>query len=192
MMPGHSHVANNPWREPNHEVCRSHDEACASRNLFRRKIITLSAVAFACLTAAAGSATESRIARGRHGRAPTERAEEYARHLNASIQSFSKTKGNLGFQMMRETVGHETHFLVISYWASRDAVRAFAGDDISLVHPLSRDPEFLIDPKKAVLNYEIVDERRNQAGPACELAFCIGAQRGRTIVLLHLGSISNL
>jgi heme-degrading monooxygenase HmoA len=63
-----------------------------------------------------------------------------------------------GFQVFRETVGNETHFMVISYWSSRDAIHAFAGADIRRVHPLPCDPEFLIEPETTVFKYDIVDE----------------------------------
>jgi heme-degrading monooxygenase HmoA len=57
---------------------------------------------------------------------------------------------------MREPAGAETHFAVISYWDSRDAIHAYAGADIEKVHALPRDPEFLIDAEPTVRNYDLV------------------------------------
>jgi heme-degrading monooxygenase HmoA len=56
-------------------------------------------------------------------------------------------------------VGNETHFMVISYWDSLEAVRGLAGNDIHAVHPLPRDAEFLLNPESTVRNYEIVDDK---------------------------------
>ena len=97
----------------------------------------------------------ARIARVWHGRTQAARADEYAAYLTPAIAKFPSIAGNLGYQMMRETVGEETHFTVISYWASRDAIHAYAGADISLTHALPRDPEFLIEPELHVKNYDL-------------------------------------
>jgi len=65
--------------------------------------------------------------------------------------------------MMRETVGDETHFMVVSYWTSREAIRAYAGDDIRKTHDLPRDKEFLLSPEQTVMNYDLAV---NDTGPA--------------------------
>jgi len=101
------------------------------------------------------SLCEAQIARVWHGRVPAARADEYAAYLTPAIAKFPSIAGNLGYQMMRETVGDEAHFTVISYWSSRDAIHAYAGADISLTHALPRDPEFLIDPEPHVKNYDL-------------------------------------
>lgn len=102
------------------------------------------------------SVSESRIARVWHGRTPNAKAEEYSRYLGEAIQRFRTIPGNRGYQMMRETVGDETHFMVISYWEAREAIRAYAGEDIRQVHALPRDPEFLLEPEQTVMNYDLV------------------------------------
>ena len=58
--------------------------------------------------------------------------------------------------MMREDAGTEAHFVVISFWNSRDAIHGYAGADISKVRPLPRDGEFLIEPEATVRNYDLV------------------------------------
>ncbi len=97
----------------------------------------------------------ARIARVWHGRTPNARAEEYTQYLGEAIKKFRTLPGNLGYQMMRETVGDETHFMVISYWESRHAIHAYAGEDIRKVRALPRDAEFLIDPEQTVMNYDL-------------------------------------
>ncbi len=97
----------------------------------------------------------ARIARVWHGRTPNAKAEEYASYLGEGIKKFRTLPGNLGYQMMRETVGEETHFMVISYWQSREAIHGYAGEDIRKVRPLPRDDEFLIDPEQTVMNYDL-------------------------------------
>ena len=106
------------------------------------------------------SAVDRPIARVWHGKTLTVKADEYARYLDEQIQGFRKLPGNLGFQMLRQAAGDETHFLVISYWTSLAAITAYAGQDIQRVHPLARDAEFLIAPETSVMNYQIVDDAK--------------------------------
>ena len=77
-----------------------------------------------------------------------------------AIKKFRALPGNRGYQMMREDAGAETHFQVISYWDSREAIHGYAGADISRVRPLPRDNEFLIDPEPTVRNYDLVVDDR--------------------------------
>jgi quinol monooxygenase YgiN len=97
----------------------------------------------------------AKIGRLWHGRVPNARADEYDRYIAEAITKFRTIPGNLGYQLMRETVGEETHFSVISYWTARDAIHGYAGEDIGKVRPLPRDPEFLIDAEPFVRNYDL-------------------------------------
>ncbi|WP_437626870.1 antibiotic biosynthesis monooxygenase family protein [Sorangium sp. So ce1151] len=105
--------------------------------------------------AAAPSSCAARIARVWHGRTTNEKAETYAAYISSALPKFRTIPGNLGYQLMRETVGAETHFMVISYWRSRDDIRAYAGDDIRKTRHLPRDAELLIDPEQIVMNYDL-------------------------------------
>ena len=116
------------------------------------------AMAIGCGQSAApsgGALCGARIARQWHGKTPNAKADEYAAYLSDAIKKFRTIKGNVGYQMMRETIGDETHFSVISYWESREAIKAYAGEDIRLTRPAPRDPEFLIDAEPTVMNYDV-------------------------------------
>jgi heme-degrading monooxygenase HmoA len=123
-----------------------------------RLVLLLAALTTACATAAPARRAlvcDATIARLWHGRVPNARAEEYAGYLAGAIEKFRALPGNLGYQMMRETVGDETHFAVISYWRKKDDIRAYAGDDIRKVRSLPRDPEFLVEVEPTVMNYDL-------------------------------------
>lgn len=105
--------------------------------------------------AAAPSSCAARVARVWHGRTRNDKAEEYTAYISSALPKFRTIPGNLGYQLMRETVGAETHFMVISYWRSRDDIRAYAGDDIRKTRHLPRDAELLIDPEQTVMNYDL-------------------------------------
>jgi heme-degrading monooxygenase HmoA len=48
-----------------------------------------------------------------------------------------------------------THFAVISYWPSREAIRAFAGADIEKPRHLARDPEYLLELPERVAHFDV-------------------------------------
>lgn len=123
------------------------------------RIILVAAVALsfaAAVAAAPEPKPEPKVARVWHGRVPNAKAGEYAAYLKAALPKFKTIPGNLGYRMDRETDGDVTHFQVTSFWASREAVKAYAGEDISKTRHLPRDAEYLIEPEQTVRNYDIV------------------------------------
>lgn len=99
------------------------------------------------------------IAREWRGRVATARAAEYrVLIIGEGIQKIRSTPGNLGVQMLTRAESGVTEFVVVSYWTSRSAIRAFAGEDIEKARFDSRDREFLIDPDEHVRHYEVMLE----------------------------------
>lgn len=143
--------------------------------MVRLSLVIVAGIVIACGACASGPAPRAavehpglcgaQVARVWHGRTPVAKAEAYAAYLAPAIAKFPTIAGNLGYQLMRETVGDETHFTVISYWSSREAIQAYAGADISLTHALPRDPEFLIDPEVHVKNYDLAVQAVGCARP---------------------------
>ena len=109
--------------------------------------------------AADGATKKTVIARHWHGKVPSSRAAEYEAYLTPALAKFPTIKGNLGYQVMRLDGGPDgaeyVEFQVISYWASLDAIRAYAGDDIRKTRDLPRDPEFLVGMEPLVRNYQL-------------------------------------
>ncbi|RCJ32909.1 hypothetical protein A6770_18470 [Nostoc minutum NIES-26] len=102
------------------------------------------------------------VARIWHGKTLTSKAAEYYDYLKeAGIKKIESIPGNLGAQVLRLTDGKITEFTVISYWESRDAIRAFAGNDIEKVRPLPKDNEYLIEPETKVKHFDVLlDDRK--------------------------------
>jgi heme-degrading monooxygenase HmoA len=125
-----------------------------------KRALLLAVVLFSADMRAANSAKKAAVARQWHGKVASARAAEYEAYLSAAIAKFPSIKGNLGYEMLREPEGEVMHFSVISYWESREAIHAYAGEDISRVRALQRDPEFLIDPEATVRNYDLVQDAR--------------------------------
>jgi heme-degrading monooxygenase HmoA len=98
------------------------------------------------------------IARSWHGAVPLALAEAYHEFLQRTgIPDYRATPGNLGVFVLRRTEADAAHFLLITLWESRDAIRAFAGDDIDRARYYPEDPDFLIEMEPNVQHYEVLD-----------------------------------
>jgi heme-degrading monooxygenase HmoA len=100
------------------------------------------------------------IARIWQGRTRAELAEAYAAYLyEHGVKKLRATPGNLGVQVLRRTTNGVAEFTTISYWSSRDEIRAYAGDDIEKTHHLPKDPEYLLELPPYVKHMDVlVDE----------------------------------
>ena len=59
--------------------------------------------------------------------------------------------------MLRRDEGERTEFLTFSLWDSRDAIRAFAGDDIETAVYYPEDERYLVKRDDPVRHYDVVD-----------------------------------
>lgn len=121
-------------------------------------------IAWTFLFAHAAAAAQARVARVWHGQVPASRGDEYQQYLYENgITKLLATPGNLGVEMFRRAVGDRADFVVISYWPSEEAIRAWAGENLTKTRLMPRDREFLIAPELEVKHYVIVaDERTNR------------------------------
>ena len=98
------------------------------------------------------------VARLWHGATPAAQGDAYAAYLQQTgVKDCRATPGNRGVQVLRRTVGDETHFLFISFWESLDAIRTFAGDDIERAHYYPEDGEYLLELEPTVTHYEVLE-----------------------------------
>jgi hypothetical protein len=54
--------------------------------------------------------------------------------------------------------GNTAHFLMVTFWESEEAIRAFAGDDISVGKYYDFDRDFLIEMEPCSMHYEMYDK----------------------------------
>ena len=99
------------------------------------------------------------VARIWQGRTRAELADEYEKyHYEHGVKKLRATPGNLGVQVFRRTHGGIAEFMTISYWSSRDEIRAYAGEDIEKTHHLPRDAEYLLELPPHVKHFDILAE----------------------------------
>ena len=84
-------------------------------------------------------------------------ADEYARYIrDTGFGEYGRTEGNRGAWMLRRDEGGETEFLTLSMWESRDAIKAFAGEDIEAAVLYPEDEKYLVG-ESTIAHYEVVD-----------------------------------
>ena len=97
------------------------------------------------------------IARTWHGAVPAEKADAYFDYLmRTGVPGLKGTKGNRGVYVLRRNEGDQAHFFMISLWESREAIRAFAGDDIERARYYPEDEAFLLELEPHVTHYEVL------------------------------------
>lgn len=98
------------------------------------------------------------IARIWRGAVRIEDADAYARYIrDTGFAEYGRTAGNCGAWMLRRDDGGETEFLTLSMWASREAIKAFAGEDIEAAVLYPEDERYLIGGKSSIAHYKVVD-----------------------------------
>jgi len=90
---------------------------------------------------------------------PAVKGDDYAAYLRRTgVKQCRATPGNRGVEVLRRTVGDETHFLFISFWDSMDAIRTFAGDDVERAHYYPEDRDYLLELEPTVTHYEVSEQ----------------------------------
>ncbi|OLE56284.1 MAG: antibiotic biosynthesis monooxygenase [Methanobacteriota archaeon] len=97
------------------------------------------------------------IARTWHGVTPSSKADAYFDVLKESgLKEYRETPGNQGVIVLRRTEGDRTHFLLITFWESFDAIRRFAGPNPERAVYYPEDKEFLLEFEPTVTHYDVL------------------------------------
>ena len=64
-------------------------------------------------------------------------------------------RGNRGAWLLWRTEGDRAEFITVSFWESRGAIEAFAGQDINTAVFYPDDEQFLIERDLTVNHYEV-------------------------------------
>jgi hypothetical protein len=73
------------------------------------------------------------------------------------MAEYRRTAGNQGAWMLARDLGDgRTEIVTFSFWASREAIRGFAGDDIDRAVFYPEDDRYLVDREATVTHYEVV------------------------------------
>ena len=90
-----------------------------------------------------------------HGMTRAEDAPEYLRFLEArAVPDYRSVPGNLGVQILHRLEGARAHFLTVTWWESRAALAAFAGENIELAKYYPEDSRYLLEFERTVTHWE--------------------------------------
>jgi heme-degrading monooxygenase HmoA len=93
-----------------------------------------------------------------HGRTRANDADEYLDYLYKSgIPDYRQTPGNRGAWVFRRVEDDVAHFITLTFWESREAIKAFAGDDISVARYYPEDKKYLLEFEPSVIHYEVFE-----------------------------------
>jgi heme-degrading monooxygenase HmoA len=101
------------------------------------------------------------IIRTWRGRTLPESAAAYEKHVTDTVfPRLKQLEGYIGGRVLRRDLGREVEFMVMTEWATRDAIRAFAGDtpDVAVVEPAAR--RVLTAYDRHVEHFEVAYEAR--------------------------------
>ena len=97
------------------------------------------------------------IVRAWRGRAAKGNPGPYIEHFRKNVlPELEEIEGFLGATLLREDRTDEIEFLVLSRWTSMDAVRAFAGAEVSRAVVEPEAVAALRDYDRTVHHYEVV------------------------------------
>ena len=97
------------------------------------------------------------IARIWRGWVRTEDRAAYAAYIDETgIAHYRRTPGNEGAHMLlRDLDDGRTEVVTLSFWTSYDAIREFAGDDVSAAVFYPEDDRYLVDREVTVTHFEV-------------------------------------
>lgn len=96
------------------------------------------------------------IARIWRGAVRAQDAAAYAAYVQRTgIDGYQCTPGNRGAWLLWRTEGDRAEFVTVSFWESRRAIEAFAGQDIDVAVFYPDDDQFLIERDLTVSHYEV-------------------------------------
>ena len=94
-----------------------------------------------------------------HGTTPATKADEYLHLMRTiAIPDYRSVRGNKGAYALRRIEGDTAHFLMLTFWESEEAIRAFAGNDITQAKYYDFDKDFLLELEPSSSHYEMHEE----------------------------------
>ena len=98
------------------------------------------------------------IARRWHGRVPAVNAEEYLRLMEqVGLPDYRSTEGNRGAWCLHRREGDVVHVEMFTFWDDLEAIRRFAGNDLTKAKYYDFDPNFLLELEPEVTHFDVIE-----------------------------------
>ncbi len=97
------------------------------------------------------------IARVWRGITSIDNADQYLEYLNQVVlPGYRAVEGNRGVFVFREVQGELVFFLLLSIWASYDALLKFTSSPLEAARPTPGEQKFLIASESVAAHYEVL------------------------------------
>ena len=97
------------------------------------------------------------IARIWHGKTRESSSDEYFNYLEKTgIQDTAHTQGNKGVFVLRRVEDGISEFLFITLWDSIEAIKKFAGQDVTRAVYYPKDAKYLLEMEPHVEHFEVL------------------------------------
>lgn len=98
------------------------------------------------------------IARVWRGRTSPAGADDYEAFLKrTAYPDYGGVSGNRGWLLQRRALPDSVEFMLVSFWDSMEALRAYAGDDPSKPKYYPEDRSALLELPEAAEQFDVVD-----------------------------------
>ena len=98
------------------------------------------------------------IARRWHGRVPAAKADEYLiLSKEVGLADYRSTEGNRGAWCLHRREGGVVHVEMFTLWDDLEAVRRFAGNELTAAKYYDFDPDFLLEMEPEVVHFEVIE-----------------------------------
>jgi hypothetical protein len=97
------------------------------------------------------------IARIWRGETRADHADAYLAYLRQTgLPAYAATPGNRGVRVLRRLRDGRAEFVLVTFWESEEAVRAFAGPEIAVPVYYPEDDRFLLRREPAVDHFDVI------------------------------------
>ena len=98
------------------------------------------------------------IARRWHGRVPVAKADKYLQLMkDVGLADYRSTEGNRGAWCLHRPEGAVVHVEMFTLWEDMDAIRRFAGSDLTKAKYYDFDPDYLLELEPEVTHFEVIE-----------------------------------
>jgi len=98
------------------------------------------------------------IARRWHGRVPAAKADEYLiLSKEVGLADYRSTEGNRGAWCLHRREGGVVHVEMFTLWDDLEAIRRFAGNELTTAKYYDFDPDFLLEMEPEVVHLEVIE-----------------------------------
>jgi heme-degrading monooxygenase HmoA len=102
---------------------------------------------------------EAMVARTWHGSTAVEKADEYLEFLRTvGLSEYSSVEGSERAFVLRRLEGDVAHFILLSFWTSIDAIKAYSGEDVGVPRYHPNDRNYLLELEQSVEHYVVFSE----------------------------------